>query len=201
MKSNHRLLFWVAFLALSAALNAPDQARAAEPAASDNSGLPFASLPFVQRQVDENATIVAKKLASKQAAREEPPVQVEAETPRNDEPFPYRAIVTCSENGIQYDVLICFAGGNGMPSTNFELKSGDNYGLYQPMQIEQLGQRTQAGLEIDLARNFELTAQDASQDLILGMKIIDKRTQKIVYQKQVGTFEVIAVSGDELAGQ
>lgn len=178
---------------------------------TQSSGLPFDSLPFVRTQVEHNADVVADRAAaseaSAQAAKaeanaEESAARAEAEAEQKEaaanDPFPYLAVVTCSFSGMQTTLLACFAGKEGGPDTNFELKNGNSYGLYQPYQIEQLGREANDGLEIPLAKHFEITAQNAADSLILGIKIIDKQSHNVLFEKQVGQFDAIVASSNDL---
>jgi hypothetical protein len=116
----------------------------------------------------------------------------------NDAPYPYAALVTCSSGDIQADAVACFSGSSSMPDTNLELRNGDKYELYQPMDIERVGDRTPEGMRIPLAHNFDLTMQNASDSLVLGVKIVNNVPSadfdKVLYEKKVGDFGVIKVS-------
>jgi hypothetical protein len=85
-----------------------------------------------------------------------------------------------------------------MPDTNLELRNGDKYELYQPMDIARVGERTPEGMRIPLAHNFDLTMQNASDSLVLGVKIVNNVPSadfdKVLYEKKVGEFGVIKVS-------
>jgi hypothetical protein len=176
---------------------------------TQSSGLPFDSLPFVRAQVEHNADVVADRAAASEAAAEaakaeadaeESAARVEAEqqAAAANDPLPYLAVVTCSFGGMRTSLLSCFAGKEGSPDTNFELRNGESYGLYQPFQIEQLGREANDGLEIPLARHFEITAQNAADSLILGIKIIDKHSHNVLFEKQVGQFDAIVASSNDL---
>jgi hypothetical protein len=107
-------------------------------------------------------------------------------------------VVNCSSGGLQGPIIACFAGRQGSPGTNFELRNGKSYGLYQPFEIERLGREAHDGLEIQLARHFEITAQNADDLLILGIKIIDKHSHNVLFEKQVGQFGAIFASSNDL---
>ena len=104
--------------------------------------------------------------------------------------FPYYVYITCGFNGQHLNIMACFGGSVG---TEIELRNGNDYGLYKFHQIPGLGRETRDGLLIDLRHNFELTAQNSSDNLILGIKLYDRITGDLTYQKQVGTYGVIAV--------
>jgi hypothetical protein len=108
----------------------------------------------------------------------------------------YTAIVSCGMSGDQnINVLGCFAGNNkGSPDTEIEITNDGKYGLYKAYQISSLGTMTQRGLEIKLSSHFDLTAQNSSNVLILGVRIIDDSTGQQVFIKQVSQFGVIKIS-------
>jgi hypothetical protein len=132
--------------------------------------------------------------AARTASRAEAAESGAADAGGQDAPYPYAAIITCSTSGMQVDVIACFSGSS---DTNLELKNGDKYGLYQPMDIESLGKKTSEGMRIELARKFELTMQNASDSLILGVKIVNNIPSsdfgKVLYEKKVAEFGVIKV--------
>lgn len=136
--------------------------------------------------------------AARPAAAESGAEADAGEAAGKDVAYPYAAIVTCSTNGMQTEPIVCFSGGSSGSDTNLELRNGDKYNLYQPMDIERLGERTSEGLRIELARNFELTMQNASDSLILGVKIVNNVPSsdfgKVLFEKKVGEFGVIKVS-------
>ncbi|MFM0441324.1 hypothetical protein PQQ84_33175 [Paraburkholderia strydomiana] len=176
---------------------------------TQSSRLPFDSLPFVRAQVEHNADVVADRATASEAAiqaakaeadAEEGAARAEAEqkAAAANDPFPYLAVVTCSSGGMRGPLISCFAGRQGSPNTNFELRNGKSYKLYQPFEIERLGREANDGLEIPLARHFEITAQNADDLMILGIKIIDKHSHNVLFEKQVGQFDAIFASSNDL---
>jgi hypothetical protein len=74
-----------------------------------------------------------------------------------------------------------------------ELTNGQQYGLYKAWNISQLGREDRDGFRIDLNNNFAIKAQNSSDTLILGLKIVGAQTGKIYYQKQVAQYGVISI--------
>lgn len=105
--------------------------------------------------------------------------------------FPYYAIISCGMNQQHMNVLACFAGRVG---TELELRNGTEYGMYRAHEISGLGQDTQEGLIINLRSNFSLKVQNSSDQLILGIKIIQRSTDKVVFVKQAAKYQTISVS-------
>lgn len=112
--------------------------------------------------------------------------------------FPYAAIVSCSTSAFEADLVACFSGSSSRLDTNLELRNGDKYDMYQPSDIMALGRRTPEGVRIELSRNFEMTLQNASDSLILGLKIVNNVPSddfnKVIFEKKVGEYGVIKVS-------
>ena len=105
---------------------------------------------------------------------------------------PYRAELTCGLSGRHTLLLACFSSSS--LSTELELRNGQAYGLYKPFEIPRLGHETERVFTIDLKKNFELQVQNASESLVLGVRILDVRSGQVLFQKQVGQFGVITVS-------
>jgi len=113
-------------------------------------------------------------------------------SPQSSTATAYRAELTCGFRGQHIRLLACFS--SSLISTELELRNGPAYGLYKAYEIDRLGQETSQGFVIDLKRNFELQVQNASETLILGVRILDVRTGQVLYEKQVGQFGAIIVS-------
>ena len=104
--------------------------------------------------------------------------------------FPYYAVISCGMNGQHINILACFGGD---VQTEIELANGSNYGLYKIYQISNLGQQTREGMVINLRKSFNLKAQNSHEMLVLGVKVFNRATNQIVFQKQVARFGVISV--------
>ncbi|CAN1564877.1 Sel1-like repeat [Burkholderiaceae bacterium] len=104
--------------------------------------------------------------------------------------YPFYAIISCGMNQQHINVLACFAGRSG---TELELRNGTNYGMYKAHEITGIGQETPEGLLINLRKNFSLKVQNSSDQLILGVKIIERATNKVVFIKQAATYQMISI--------
>lgn len=113
-----------------------------------------------------------------------------AENLKKAKEFPYYAVLTCTVGTSHTVIEGCFTGDH---STEIELRNGKEYGLYKVFNFSSIGQRTNNGFFIDLRNNFELTAQNSSKNLILGVKLFNRKTNEIIYQKQVSMFGVIKI--------
>ena len=111
---------------------------------------------------------------------------------RDNDPYPYVAYISCGYEGWQHVMIEpCFAGDI---QTDFELKNGEKYGLYKPWQIRSVGEETRQGLKIYLARNFEINMQNGSDVLILGLRVFDKFSNKVIFERQVGRYHRVRVT-------
>ena len=117
-------------------------------------------------------------------------------TPAPDVDASFTAILTCgmgAGGGHEHiNILACFADSDGA-DTNLELTNGDKYGLYKAYNLSRVGVEQRDGFHIKLDKHFSIQAQNSSDTLILGIKVIGDKTGKIYYQKQVSQFGVITV--------
>lgn len=129
-----------------------------------------------------------QKYQAEQAALEK---QAEAaEQARLLRDFPYFAVITCEINGSNFSAFGCF---DGKVQTQLELRNGNDYNLYQAYQLNQIGQQKSSGLVINLKSSFSLKAQNSSFNSILGVKIVNRSSGEIAFQKKVGTYGVISI--------
>lgn len=107
--------------------------------------------------------------------------------------FPFYAVITCGFQGQHMNIIPCFAGNVG---TELELKNGSEYNLYQVQDLMtgRVGRETREGFIINLRRSFSLKAQNADENLILGVKIINRASNENVFEKKVSRFGLIRVS-------
>jgi hypothetical protein len=109
--------------------------------------------------------------------------------------YPYTATLTCGMSGSDHiNIVACFVGGTYGVDTELEVRNGDAYQLYKPYNLNQAGTEYYSGLEINLRENFEIKAQNSSENLILSLEIIENFTGNSVFIKSVGEFGVIRIS-------
>jgi TonB family protein len=131
-----------------------------------------------------------KKFQAEEAAKAKRLEEQQAKTLAKE--FPFFAVITCGLGDHHMTILGCFTDYGSM-----EIRNGDEYGLYKIYHIanrkipNSLEERT--GLILNLRRNFEISAQNGDEDLILGVKIYERSSGKIIFQKQVSRFRVINV--------
>lgn len=110
--------------------------------------------------------------------------------------FPYYAVISCGIGMGHINITSCFTGSLGA----LEIKNGSDYGLYKMVQISNKmipnSENSKNGLVINLRKGFEIEAvSDGSKNMILGVKIFDRNTNQILFEKQVDSLGVIKVHG------
>ncbi len=101
--------------------------------------------------------------------------------------YPYYAVITC---GVHFPVHACFAG---QVQTELELRNGNDYKMYTLVDIMQIRQ-DQTGISFDLRNKFEIKMQNSRDNLILNLKVYNRTSNSIVYEKSAARFGVIRFS-------
>jgi hypothetical protein len=141
-------------------------------------------------QTAEGKKYLAEEEAKRRKSEEERRRAEVAENARMAAEFPYVAKLTCTIYGNNTALAVCFGG---RVDTEIELKNGTQYGLYKFYQFNEIGNETNEGMTINLRKNFSIKAQNSHDKFILGIKIYDRKTNNIIYEKQVSQFGVISV--------
>lgn len=140
------------------------------------------------------ATALSVRDARQRAAREAAEANAAAERRRREayaQEFPYIAVLTCGMPG-HINILACFSGGSRGVDTELTLRNGNSSAMYKVYNINQAGQERRDGFYIDLRSNFEIRAQNADSTLILGLKIVDRVSGRVLRQDQAARFGVVA---------
>jgi hypothetical protein len=133
-----------------------------------------------------------KRMAEEARLREEQSAKERAERAKS---FPYIAILTCGMGKSHINVLACFAAqGSSSVDTELRLTNGDSTKMYKAYSLSEAGQERRDGFYIDLRKNFSIKAQNSHGTLILGLKVIDRLSGKVLFEKQAARFDVIAAS-------
>ena len=147
----------------------------------------FLESPEGKRQVADDAAKAKQSEAAAAAAQAAQQAKISKE-------FPYYAVFTCG-TGFGHITMTACIGGDA--ATTLEIKNGDEYGNYNLVRIisRQVphAQETRQGYVVDLRSSFEITAQNSEKDLMLGLKILDRATNKVLFQKEVSSLGVIKV--------
>jgi hypothetical protein len=113
---------------------------------------------------------------------------------RMNREFPFYALITCGVGAAHIHITACIRSDYG----SLEVRNGNDYGMYKIFQVMNLqvpnAKETREGYVIDLRRNFEIVARNGEEkNVIMGVKIIDRTSQKVVFQKQTDRFGTIRV--------
>jgi hypothetical protein len=144
-----------------------------------------AGMDATQYRNAESKREAAAALAREQAAKKEL-----AQKARD---FPYVATLSCGMGGRHMNIFACFSGGSSGVDTELKITNGSITRVFKVYNLGQAGTSSGEGLHIDLRETFELFAQNSNSTLVLGLKIVDRLSGKVVYQSEAGTFGVLRV--------
>lgn len=116
--------------------------------------------------------------------------------------YPYEAVISCGMgNNDHINVLACFAKTKNSVDTEMKLSNEGRSGMYKAYNFQESGgQEFQDGYHILLSDPFSITVQNSHDLLILSLKIVDRKTNKIVFNNQASLFGVISLSSSRLGG-
>jgi hypothetical protein len=116
--------------------------------------------------------------------------------------YPYKAIISCGMgNNDHVNVVACFAKRRNSVDTEMKLSNEGQSGMYKAYNFQESGgQELQDGYHILLTDPFSITIQNSHDLLVLSLKIVDRRTDKIVFNDQASLFGVISVSSSRIGG-
>lgn len=141
-----------------------------------------------ERQKVANARAEQERIQKEEAALKAQRAQEEKKRLEYAKEFPFYAVITCGNN---FPVHACFSGD---VRTEIELRNGNAYKMYTLVDIMQIRPNQQRGITFDLRNNFELKMQNSQDSLILNLKVYNRATQQIVYEKSAARFGVIRIS-------
>jgi hypothetical protein len=138
---------------------------------------------------------IRNQLRSPQEQKEaQEEMEIENGKNRFNSEFPFYAVISCGIGAGHVNIMSCFSGSRGA----LEIKNGNEYGLYKIMQISNKmvpnSENSKNGLIVNLRKGFEIEAtSDGGNNMILGIKILDRVTGQILFEKQVGNLDFIMV--------
>ena len=141
-----------------------------------------------ERQKAANERAEKERIQKQEAALKAQKEQEEKQRLEYAKEFPFYAVITCGNN---FPVHACFSGD---VRTEIELRNGREYKMYTLVDIMQIRQNQQRGITFDLRNKFELNMQNSQENLILNLKIYNRATQQIVFEKSAARFGVIRIS-------
>ena len=135
----------------------------------------------------ENARRAAEQRAREQAASVQAAEKAKA--------FPYIAIFTCGMGNGHINILACFASqGSSRVDTELKLTNGDESEMFKAYTLRLAGKEQRDGFYIDLREHFSILAQNSHDSLILGLKVVDRVSGKVLYQNQAARFGVLRIA-------
>jgi hypothetical protein len=112
--------------------------------------------------------------------------------------FPYQGDITCTLGGNQLPVMACMQKGN--ITTNIEVRNGEDYSMAQFTRLNianSIGSGN--GIAIALRPNFQIKMQNASSEMTMNLKITDRQSNSVVYQKSAGQFDYISANNNSIS--
>lgn len=106
--------------------------------------------------------------------------------------FPFYAVLTCGFEGRHINILACFTSETGRLDTDIKLRNGSAISILKPYDMHRAGRERPDGFYIELKNVFDITAQNASSDLVLGLSIVDRMSDKVLFQSKAGRFGVVS---------
>lgn len=96
---------------------------------------------------------------------------------------PYKIIMSCEHFDSHTNINACLLGD--IDSKIKITKSGSSY-VYQPWDLQRLGNETYEGLEFNISANSSVGASNVSEYLILKIKVYDRITNKLIKTVSAG---------------
>jgi hypothetical protein len=135
-----------------------------------------------------------KEIAAKQAQDAKADSERKARLEAKAKEFPYEAVLTCGMPD-HINILACFAKSGYGVDTELTLRNGNSTNMYKAYNLLNTGVEQRDGFHIDLRPGSALTAQNAHKTLILGLKVYDRRTGKLLMGNQVAQFGMVSFKG------
>jgi hypothetical protein len=135
-----------------------------------------------------------KELVEKQAREAKADIERKARQEARAKEFPYRAVLTCGMPN-HINILACFAKSSYGVDTELTLKNGNSTNMYKAYNLLQVGIEQGDGFHIDLRAGSAIQAQNAHKTLILGLKVYDAKTGKLLTGNQVAQYGIVSFKG------
>jgi hypothetical protein len=89
--------------------------------------------------------------------------------------------------------MACFVGSRNSAKTQLEIRTGQQYGMYQGWELNNVGTETRNGFVIPLRSNFSIVAQNSDDTLILNLVVRNTLTGNILFTKSASKYGVISI--------
>ena len=104
--------------------------------------------------------------------------------------YPFYAKISCNMFGSQYSIILCFSGE--YTETTITLEANGQSREKKFYNFTDLGYYEGDTLVIDLPRNFNLSAQNASDDATLTVEVYDRETNELLHVDEASSLFGIA---------
>ncbi|MGD0959554.1 MAG: hypothetical protein ABSB19_07085 [Methylomonas sp.] len=137
---------------------------------------------------DSQNITINKYLDNIQDAADKKQKEIDKEQKEIDKEFIFEAIISCGNS----EYMACFTGS---VSTEIELRNGKEYGMYKPWEFSRIQHivRNNGNLVILLRKDFEIAVQNSSDFFILNLKVRNRKTGEIYFNKSASIYQRIAV--------
>ena len=143
------------------------------------------------RQRAANELAAKERNQKQEAALRAQKAQEDRQRLESAKEFPYYAVINCGSGTYKSNPFACFNGNN--VNTELEIRNGSAYKMYTYDQIIVMPLENET-LVFDLRQKFEMKMQNASDNFILNLKIYNRATNQVVFEKSAAHFGVIRVS-------
>lgn len=104
--------------------------------------------------------------------------------------FPYVAVLTCGMPGMRHlNIYPCFSSGPSLTLLN--VRNGREITNYNAINLSDAGEIRADGLHIDLRNSFGVAAQNGDDTLLLGLKIIERSSGRVVHESYATRFRTV----------
>ena len=135
-----------------------------------------------------------RRVAAEKKAKAKKDAQAKKQREEFAKNYPYEAILSCGYNGSHINIAACFVrDGKYGAETELEITNGTAYNMYKSYQLRQAGKETNRGLIIPLKKAFSIKAQNSSKNLLLNLKVRDKKTGKLLFEKSASKYRMISL--------
>lgn len=154
-----------------------------------------------QGAVASKSTAVAIKqerdtqaLAAKQAKEAKDEEERRARLEAMYAEYPFEAVLSCGMGGANQhlNIYACFAKSSYGTDTELKIKNGHDVQMYKVYNLGDAGVERRDGFHINLKNSSGLIAQNSSNQLVLSLKVYDRRAGKLIYNDAASHYQVLS---------
>lgn len=154
-----------------------------------------------QDAVSSKSTAVAikqerytRELAAKQAKEAKDEEERSARLEAMYREYPFEAVLSCGMGGANQhlNIYACFAKSSYGADTELKIKNGNDVKMYKVYNLGDAGVERRDGFHINLKDSSGVIAQNSSNQLILSLKVYDRRAGKLIYNDAASQYQVLS---------